>query len=172
MISLQTNVNDLILQRTLYENTFGLDSTIERMSTGLRINQARDNAAGVSIQTDLNRRISSLLQTKANTEDGISLLQTSEGGLAEMKKLLSRLRELTIQASDGVYDSDLRAKMQEEADQIVEELDRLKKSINYDGRNIYEASATNPVTTAVDNFADAVVINNLTTNPNTFPQPI
>jgi flagellin len=114
MLSLHTNINDLILQRTLYEGTLGLNDAINRMTTGLKVNHAKDNAAGYSIIENLNTRISSMLQVQANTEDGISLLSTAQGGLEEIQGLLVKLRELTVQASTGTYDSKSRASMQSE----------------------------------------------------------
>ena len=138
MITLGTDVSDLILQRTLYDNTLGLNSAIERMTSGYKINHASDNAAGYSMVTDLNKRISSMLQVQQNTEDGISLLQIAEGGLEEIESLLQRLRDLAVQASNGSYDADSRAAMQSEADSIIAEIERIKNSIEYDGMNLYE----------------------------------
>ena len=80
MISIGCDIADLILQRTLYDNTLGLNSSIERMTSGYKVNHAKDNAAGYSIITDLNTQISSMLQVQQNTEDGLSMLQTAEGG--------------------------------------------------------------------------------------------
>ena len=76
MITFGTDVADLILQRTLYDNTLGLNSSIERMTSGYKVNHAKDNAAGYSIITDLNTQLSSMLQVQQNTEDGLSMLQT------------------------------------------------------------------------------------------------
>mgnify|MGYP001150179831 CR=1 FL=1 len=117
MITFGSDVADLILQRTLGENTLGLNNSINRMTTGYKVNQAKDNAAGYSIITDLSKKISSMLQVQQNTEDGIALLQTAEGGLEEVQKLLERLRDLATQASNGTYDAETREAMQAEADQ-------------------------------------------------------
>ena len=104
MLSLNTNISDLILQRTLLDSTYGLNEAINRMTTGFKVNHAKDNAAGYSIIENLNTKISSMLQVQQNAADGISLLSTAEGGLAEIQGLLERLRELTVQASTGTYD--------------------------------------------------------------------
>ena len=90
MISFGTDVADLILQRTLYDNTLGLNSSIERMTSGYKVNHAKDNAANFSIITDLNTQISSMLQVQQNAADGLSMLQTAEGGLEEIEELLQR----------------------------------------------------------------------------------
>ena len=132
-----SDVADLILQRTLGENTLGLNNSINRMTTGYKVNQAKDNAAGYSIITDLSKKISSMLQVQQNTEDGIALLQTAEGGLEEVQKLLERLRDLATQASNGTYDAETREAMQAEADQILEQISQIRESIQYDNQNLY-----------------------------------
>ena len=98
MITFGSDVGDLILQRTLSESTLGLNNSINRMTTGYKVNHAKDNAAGYSIITDLSTQISSMLQVQQNTDDGIALLLTAEGGLEEIQKLLERLRALATQA--------------------------------------------------------------------------
>ena len=137
MITLTSDVADLILQRTLGENSLGLNNSINRMTTGYKVNQAKDNAAGYSIITDLSKKISSMLQVQQNTEDGIALLQTAEGGLEEVQKLLERLRDLATQASNGTYDAETREAMQAEADQILEQISQIRESIQYDNQNLY-----------------------------------
>ena len=137
MITFGSDVADLILQRTLGENSIGLNNSINRMTTGYKVNQAKDNAAGYSIITDLSKKISSMLQVQQNTEDGIALLQTAEGGLEEVQKLLERLRDLAAQASNGTYDAETREAMQAEADQILEQISQIRESIKYDNQNLY-----------------------------------
>lgn len=145
MFSLNTNISDLILQRTLLDSTYGLNEAINRMTTGFKVNHAKDNAAGYSIVENLNTKISSMLQVQQNAADGISLLSTAEAGLTEIQGLLERLRELTVQASTGTYDSKSRESMQAEADALLEEINRIKNSIEYDGRNLYETPRNNAV---------------------------
>lgn len=162
MLSINTSINDLILQRTLLESTFDLNDAINRMTTGFKVNSAKDNAAGFSIIEELNTKISSMLQVQSNTESGVSLLNTAEGGLTEIQELLERLRELTTQAANGTYDSLTREAMQAEADSIVAEISRIKNSIQFDGMNLYETPATqsnNIATNAVARLSDAVVLN-------------
>lgn len=137
MISLGTSVSDLILQRTLLESTLGLNSAIERMSTGYMVNHAKDNAAGYSIIDALNTRVSSMLQIQNNTEDGISLLSIAQGGLSEINDLLQKLRDIAIQASNDIYDERSRLAMQAQADEIVASIEQISSSIQYDGRSLY-----------------------------------
>lgn len=153
MLSLKTDINDLILQRTLYEGTLGLNNAINRMTTGLKVNHAKDNAAGYSIIENLNTRISSMLQVQSNTEDGISLLSTAQGGLEEIQSLLKRLRELAVQASNETLDSRSRNALQAEADALVTEIERLKSNTKYDGINLFETPSNNS-----NNIATAAVM--------------
>ncbi len=138
MITFGSDVADLILQRALGENTLGLNNSINRMTTGYKVNHAKDNAAGYSIITDLSKKISSMLQVQQNTEDGIALLQTAEGGLEEIQKLLERLRDLATQASNGTYDADSREAMQAEADEILEQIEQIRNVTSYNGKNLFE----------------------------------
>ena len=148
MITFGSDVADLILQRTLGENTLGLNNSINRMTTGYKVNQAKDNAAGYSIITDLSKKISSMLQVQQNTDDGIALLQTAEGGLEEVQKLLERLRDLAAQASNGTYDAETREAMQAEADQILEQISQIRESIKYDNQNLYYRENNGNITKA------------------------
>ena len=153
MISLTSDVADLILQRTLAYNTIGLNDCIRRMTGGYKINQAKDNAAGFSIVTDLSTKISSMLQVQQNTADGIALLQTAEGGLEEIENLLRRLRELSVQAANGTYGTQSREAMQKEADEIIEQIEQIRNSMQYNGMSLYEAPNENIGVTRLANSA-------------------
>ena len=147
MITFGSDVGDIILQRTLSENIQGLSLAIERMTSGYKVNHAKDNAAGYSIITDLNTKISSMLQVQQNTEDGIAMLQTAEGGLEEIQGLLERLRALAQQASNGSYGADERESMQAEADEIIAEIARIRDTIQYNGMNLYETPRNEDIVT-------------------------
>ena len=170
MISFGTDVADLILQRTLYDNTLGLNSSIERMTSGYKVNHAKDNAANFSIITDLNTQISSMLQVQQNAEDGLSMLQTAEGGLAEIEELLQRLRSLATQASNGNYGAQSREAMQAEADEIIEQIAQIRESMKFNGMNVYYTPREEEVTTtsigeaAVNRLAGAVRIESKNSN--------
>lgn len=137
MITFSSDVADLILQRTLNDATTGLNKAINRMTTGYKINRAKDNAAGFSITTNLSTKISSMLQVQNNTEDGISLLATAEGGLEEIRGLLDRVRALTIQAANGNYDTQSRDAMQAEADALIEQIAQIRDSIQFNGKSLF-----------------------------------
>lgn len=143
MLSINTNISDLVLLQNFNYSTMSMNEALERLTTGYKINQAKDNAANYSIVNDLSKRISSMLQVQNNAEDGISLLSTAEGGLSEINDLLQKLRELTMQASDGSFDSKSRKAMQAEADAIISEIMRLKNNVNFNGINLYEKKNNN-----------------------------
>ena len=138
MISIGTDIGNLILEKTLDKNTIGLNNSIERMTTGYKINRAKDDAAGYSIATDLNTKISSMLMVQQNTEQGISLLQTAESGLDNIMTLLQRLRDLAEQAGNEVYGDDSRAAMQAESDEIIEQIEQIRNTTNFNGINLFE----------------------------------
>ena len=160
MITFGSDVGDLILQRTLSDNTLGLSHAIERMTSGYKVNHAKDNAAGYSIITDLNTKISSMLQVQSNTENGLAMLQTAEGGLEEIQGLLERLRALAEQASNDSYGADAREAMQSEADEIIEEIERIRNSIEYNGMSLYETPREDAVTTAVNRLSASAKVSN------------
>ena len=155
MISIHTNLSALVAQRNLKSSTDLLNQAIKRMTTGFKINGAKDDAAGYSIIENLNTKISSMLQIQENTESGIALLNTASGGLEEIQTLLERLRELATQASNGTYDEKSRQSMQAEADELIEEIKRIKQTVEYDGMNLYETprDEENVVTAAVMRLA-------------------
>ena len=163
MISITADIADLILQSTLHENTIGLNNSIERMSTGYRINRAKDGAANYSIINDLSTKISSMLQVQQNTEHGISLLQTAEGGLEEIQKLLVRLRQLTNQAANDTYDTSSRQALQKEAEEIIKQISQIKNSIEYNGMTLYETKQDTK-DTAVTRLAQKAKINGTAIN--------
>ena len=168
MISSRTNITDLILLDSLNLSTLTMNQALERMSTGYKINHARDNAANYSIATDLSKKISSMLQIQNNAEDGISLLKTASGGLEEIQKLLKKLRELSVQAANGTYNGKSIDAMQAEADAIVEEISRLRGAIQFSGMNLYESPSDNGLTRLAMSANVMTVNNPLSTNITNF----
>src|SRR5436190_7829844 len=101
MISVNTNTSSLAAQRNLSRATAGLADNIGRLSSGLRVRSAADDAAGLAISEDFKASIRSLSQAKRNANDGVSLIQTADGSLKEVSGLLVRMRELSVQARNG-----------------------------------------------------------------------
>ncbi|MCD4717965.1 MAG: flagellin, partial [Desulfobacterales bacterium] len=133
-MTINTNIEALNAQRNLGKTQSMLSKSLQRLSSGLRINSAKDDAAGLAISNRMTSQIRGLDQAVRNANDGISLAQTAEGALQESGNILQRIRELAIQASsDGSTDSD-RASMQIEVDQLIAELDRIADTTSFNGQ--------------------------------------
>ena len=124
-----------------------LSKSIERLSSGLRINRGADDAAGLTISEKLRGQIRGLNRATANAQDGISLIQTAEGALNEDASILNRLRELAIQSqSDSLTSSD-RLELQKEVDQLVDEVDRISNTTEFNTKKLLDGSANALVST-------------------------
>ncbi len=133
---ISTNSLSLITQNNINKNQSALSSSIERLSSGLRINSAKDDAAGQAIANRFTSNIKGLTQAARNANDGISLAQTTEGALSEINNNLQRVRELTVQATTGTNsDSDLSS-IQDEIKSRLEEIDRVSKQTQFNGVNV------------------------------------
>ncbi|WGO82640.1 flagellin [Arsenophonus apicola] len=128
-------------QRALNNQQQSLTTTIQRLATGLRINSAKDDAAGLSIANGISSNIVSLSQAARNTQDGISLLQTTEGGLSQMSDNLQAIRRLAVQAfNDTNSDQDIKT-LQQEVDQRLAEIDRIAAQTNFNGIKVFARQA-------------------------------
>ena len=145
MLTITTNVASLNTQRSLAKNTQSLASTFERLSTGLRINSAKDDAAGLAISERFTSQIRGLNQAVRNANDAISLARTAENALSETTANLQRIRELSVQAANDTNTASDRAALQEEVDQLIEEIDRIAVQSNFNERNLLDGSYTNAV---------------------------
>jgi flagellin len=130
-LRINTNVPALIAQRNLRTTRTSLDRSLERLSTGSRINHAGDDAAGLAISESLRAQIRGLGQAERNAQDGISLVQVAEGGLAEISNILIRMRELGVQAASDTVGPQERAYLDIEFQQLLEEIDRIARSTEY-----------------------------------------
>lgn len=113
-----------------------MDKTMERLSTGLRINRAADDAAGLAISQKMDTQVRGLKQANRNAMDGISLIQTAEGALNEVHAMLQRIRELAVQISNGTYDSQDRRAVQDEVKQLQDEIQRISDHIEFNERKL------------------------------------
>jgi flagellin len=137
---INTNIMSLTSQRSLSNSQSALSTSMERLSTGLRINSAKDDAAGLGIADRMSTQIRGLNQAMRNANDGISLSQTAEGALSESSNILQRMRELAIQsANDSNSDTD-RANLQKEVAQLQEELTRIAETTTFNGRNVLDGT--------------------------------
>lgn len=137
---INTNTSSLNAQRQLMSSGQALDKAMTRLSSGMRINSAADDAAGLAISNRQTSQIRGLNQAVRNANDGISLIQTAEGAISESTNILQRMRELAVQSSNGIYDDKDRATLDAEVQQLVSELDRIAKSTTFNGRNILDGS--------------------------------
>ncbi|NVZ09767.1 flagellin [Allochromatium humboldtianum] len=138
---LNSNVASLKSQRNLSTSQASLAQAMERLSSGKRINSAKDDAAGSAISTILTAQVRGLNQATRNSSDGISLLQTAEGALSEIGSALQRMRELSVQSANGTYTEGNRETLNAELHQLVSEIDRVSKTTDYNGLKLLDGSA-------------------------------
>ena len=131
--TIATNVSSLNAMRNLTLNQTAQAKSVERLSSGLRINRAADDAAGLSISEGLKNQISGLTQAGRNAQDGISLVQTAEGALTEVHNILNRMRDLAVQASNDTNNADSRTAIKSEIDELSSELGRISQTTNFNG---------------------------------------
>ncbi|MBK1719487.1 flagellin [Thiocystis violacea] len=139
---INTNVSSLNAQRNITKSQGALSQSMERLSSGLRINSAKDDAAGSSIVSRLTSQVRGLDQAVRNANDGISLVQTAEGALSESSNILQRMRELAVQSANGTYTSGNRTTLNAETQQLVKELDRISTSTNFNGMNLLDGTSS------------------------------
>ena len=142
MSVINTNVMSLNAQRNLTTNSADLGTTIQRLSSGLRINSAKDDAAGLAISERFTTQIRGMDQAARNANDGISLAQTAEGALGEIGNNLQRIRELAVQSRNATNSSDDRAALQKEVAQLKSEIDRVADTTNFNGTKLLDGSFT------------------------------
>ncbi|MCJ8275408.1 MAG: flagellin FliC, partial [Bdellovibrionales bacterium] len=135
-----TNVSAINAQRTLSTNNRNINSSYEKLSSGSRINKAADDAAGLAISESLKAQIRSAHQAKRNANDGISLVQTAEGGLQEIGNIIVRLRELGIQAASDTVGTDERSFINAEVQQLKEEAQRIAESTKWGENKLLDGS--------------------------------
>lgn len=133
MSVINTNVSSLLSQNSLHLNEKKLSTAMERLSTGVRINSAKDDAAGLAITTRMTSEIRGLTQAVRNANDGISVAQTAEGSLGEITNILQRLRELAVQSSNASNNATDRSFLDTEAQQLIAETDRIGSQASFNG---------------------------------------
>jgi flagellin len=139
-------INHNMSAMNAHRNLFGIgqssQKTMEKLSSGLRINRAADDAAGLAISETMRNAIRSMKQASRNSQDAISLLQTAEGALGESQTILARIKELAIQAANDTYTSNDRIELQKEVDALKGELNRIANSCNFNGKNLLDGSSS------------------------------
>lgn len=139
---INTNIASLNAQRNLTTSQNSLNTSLQRLSSGLRINSAKDDAAGLAIATRMSSQIRGLTQASRNASDGISLAQTAEGALGEISSNLLRMRELSVQAANGTNSASDRASLQSEVDQLKNEIQRVANQTSFNGTKLLDGSTS------------------------------
>ncbi len=140
-IRINTNIASINTQRHLYNSTVSFNKSMEKLSSGLRINRAGDDAAGLAISEGLKSDIRALDQAGRNAADGISMVQTAEGALDEVSNILLRMRELTEQSLNGTLTANERGYLDSEYQALVGEIDRIASSTEFNGISLLDGSA-------------------------------
>ena len=137
----RTNVMGINANRQLNMNNSAVSKSLEKLSSGFRINRAGDDASGLAISEKMKAQIKGLEQASANSQDAISLIQTAEGATTEIHNMLNRMTELCTKAANGTYDSTVdRQAIQDELDQLCAEMDRIAKNTNFNGIKLLDGS--------------------------------
>jgi flagellin len=135
------NISALTSYNANSENQTALSKSIERLSTGLRINSASDDAAGLAISEKMRSQIRGTEQAYKNAQDGISMIQTAEGSLGEVHSILQRMRELAVQAANDTLTSEDRSYIQLEVEQLRGEIDRISATTQFNKKKLLDGSA-------------------------------
>ncbi|WFR66076.1 flagellin [Curtobacterium flaccumfaciens] len=142
-MSINTNLSALNTYRNLNSTQNDLSKSLEKLSSGLRINRAADDAAGLSISEGLKSQVGGLTVAARNAQDGISVVQTAEGGLAETHSILQRMRDLAVQAGNDSNNADSRNAIQTEVGELQKELGRIADSTQFNGIDLLKGATNN-----------------------------
>lgn len=139
---INTNLNAMTALNSATKNTALAGSSMEKLSSGLKINKAADNATGLAISEKMRSQIRGLDQASQNTQDGISVVQTAEGAIEEVGNIVQRMRELAVQGANETNTGSDRAKISEELTQLHEEIDRIAESTQFNGKDLLNGKNT------------------------------
>ena len=139
-LSVNTNISSLNAQRNLTKSGDGLATSMQRLSSGMRINSAKDDAAGLQISNRLTSQINGLAVAQRNANDGISMAQTAEGAMQESTNILQRMRELALQSANGSNSGEDRAALQKEVAALQEELTRISETTSFGGQQLLDGT--------------------------------
>ena len=137
---INTNIASLNSQNNLNKSQGALTTSLQRLSTGLRINSAKDDSAGLAISERMGSQINGLNQATRNSNDGISMSQTAEGALSSISDSLQRIRELAVQSANGTNTDADRSSMQAETSQLLSEIDRVATQTKFNGRTLLDGT--------------------------------
>jgi flagellin len=156
-LRINQNISAFNAHRNLLITDTNLTKSLERLSTGLRINRAADDASGLAVSEKLRAQVNGLKRASANAQDGISMLQTAEGALNETHSILQRMRELAVQAANGTWTTNDRVEMQNEADQLISEINRISSTTEFNTKKLLDGTATALISTDSPNTFKGIV---------------
>jgi len=159
MTIINTNLQSINAQRNLFKTQKGLDVSLQRLSSGLRINSAKDDAAGLAISQRFTSQIRGQTQAIRNANDGISLVQIAESALVEVSSNLQRIRELSVQSANATFSDTDRAALEQEVSELIQEIDRVGQATNFNGVRLLDGSFSNKVFQTGDQVGDNIKIN-------------
>ncbi len=159
---INTNLASLNTQRNLNSSQSALATSIQRLSTGMRVNSARDDAAGLAIAERMNAQVRGLNVAARNANDGVSLAQTAEGSLGKIGDMVQRIRELAVQSSNATNSADDRASLQSEVSQLKEEIDRVATTTNFNGTKLLDGSFTSAKFQVGSNAGESITVASIT----------
>ena len=142
MSVINTNVSALYAQNALKTNSRAMNTAMQQLSTGSRINSAKDDAAGLAIGQNMTSQVRGLNQAVRNANDGINMLQTAEGAMVEVSNMLQRMRELAVQASNGTYSTTQRGYLQKEFSQLSSQITSINTQTKWNGTAVLSAATT------------------------------
>jgi flagellin len=161
MTTINTNVMSMTAQRNLSGSANSLATSMQRLSSGLRVNSAKDDAAGLAISERMNSQVRGLNVAARNANDGISLAQTAEGALGKVGDMLQRMRELAVQAANASNNSDDRTALQSEVTQLRQEIDRVAKTTAFNGTKLLDGTFANATFQVGANAGEGIAIESI-----------
>jgi len=145
MSVINTNVSALYSQNAMKANTRAMNTAMEQLSTGVRINSAKDDAAGLAIGQSMTSQIRGLNQAVRNANDGINMMQTAEGAMTEQSNMLQRMRELAVQSSNGTYSSAQRVYLDAEFSALITQIGKISTETTWNGQQVLAGTNTNSI---------------------------
>ena len=160
------NLSSLSATNGMAKTELKMNKSIEKLSSGQRINRAADDAAGLAISEKMRAQLSSLEVAKRNVQDGISLVQTAEGAMDEIHSMLNRMRELTVQASNGIYTDEDRGNIQLEMAELISQIDDIATKTNFNGVELLKGAGDIEIQAGI-NEGDTITLTSVDVTANT-----
>jgi flagellin len=161
MSTINTNIQSLNAQRNLASSQGSLSTSMQRLSSGLRVNSAKDDAAGLAISERMNAQVKGLNVAARNANDGVSLAQTAEGALGKVSDMLQRMRELSVQSANSTNSTNDRKAIQTEVKQLTDEIDRVSQQTSFNGKKVLDGSFSGATFQVGANAGENITISSL-----------